>query len=357
MALVLAGVLLGNAQATSADQYTDKINAAKRQQAQEAQVIASLKAKIAAAQNNEAQLQGIISSLDSQIATKVAQVASAKVQLAQTEATLAAAQVRLAAEQSQYAAEKRQLSKELVVIYELQQQSTPLKNLMTTGNFNEFWTNLINSRRISNTELATAHQVEAKAAEVQSEIQTISAEKEQRQADLDNLQATQDDLTQQLAARQQALSALAAQQARDQQQEQAAEAAQRQVDSQIAHLIQEQLAAQAAAAAAGGGNGHFVWPDSGPITQGFGCTTFPFEPYDPNCPAKHFHSGLDIAGPCGATIVAADAGVAYTEAYQASGYGNYIIIVHSNGWYTLYGHMSGFAIGNGQTVGRGQRIG
>jgi len=113
-----------------------------------------------------------------------------------------------------------------------------------------------------------------------------------------------------------------------------------------------------AALAAGGGSGRFIWPESGPITQGFGCTQYTFEPYDPSCPAPHrFHNGLDIAGPCGNAIVAADSGIAYVEPYQAYGFGNYVIIVHGNGWETLYGHMSGFAIHGGQTVSRGQVIG
>ena len=108
---------------------------------------------------------------------------------------------------------------------------------------------------------------------------------------------------------------------------------------------------------AGGGSGHFIWPDTGPISQGFGCTPYPFEPYDPSCPQKHFHNGLDIAGACGNHIIAADAGIAYIEPFMGNGFGNYIIIVHGNGWQTLYGHLASFAIRSGQTVARGQLIG
>ena len=54
---------------------------------------------------------------------------------------------------------------------------------------------------------------------------------------------------------------------------------------------------------------------------------------------------------------AADSGIANIPPYMSYGYGNYIIIVHGNGWQTLYGHMAGFAIHNGQVVSRGQLIG
>ena len=249
---------------------------------------------------------------------------------------------------------KVQLSEELVVIYELQQQSTPLRNLLKSGDFNDFWTQLIDSRRIGSQESLTAQQVQAKESEIQSVVAIIAGQQEQQKTVVAHLQATQAELTQERAAQQDALAALTQLQARDQQLEQAAQAAYDQINSQIAALQAEEQAALAA----GGGSGRFSWPDSGPISQGFGCTQYDFEPYDAGCPYPHrFHNGIDIAGPCGNDITAADSGIAYQEAYQPSGFGNYIIIVHGNGWQTLYGHMSGFAAGNGQQVHRGQLIG
>lgn len=72
-----------------------------------------------------------------------------------------------------------------------------------------------------------------------------------------------------------------------------------------------------------------------------------------------FHSGLDIAGTgYGSNVYAANNGVIITKTYTYS-YGNYIMIDHNNGFYTLYAHMAGFAPGTevGQTVARGQVIG
>jgi len=353
VALVIAAVLVGIAPGVSADQYTDQIKAAKHKQAQVDQEIASLRAQIAAAKNQEAQLRAIIGALDTQIAATEAQVAVAQVQLQHIEADLAAAQARLVTAQNQLAAEKRQLSRELVVIYELQQQSTPIRNLLKSGNFNDFWTQLIDSRRISAVELRTVYQIQAKEDEIHGIISQISTEKEQQAAVVDQLQTTQNQLTQQRAAQQTALNDLAALQAKDEQLAQQWTAVENQINAQIAHLQAE----EAAALAAGGGHGRFVWPDSGPISQGFGCTPFAFEAYDPHCPSRHFHNGIDIAGPCGNNIVAADSGIAYLQPYDPYGFGNYIIMVHGNGWETLYGHMDGFAVGNGQIVTRGQQIG
>jgi murein DD-endopeptidase MepM/ murein hydrolase activator NlpD len=141
-------------------------------------------------------------------------------------------------------------------------------------------------------------------------------------------------------------------QAQDQAELAAMEQATKELNAQIAAL----QAQEAAALAAGGGNGHFAWPETGPITQGFGCTTYPFEPYDPNCATRHFHSGIDIAAPCGNSITAADSGIAHTY-YSAYGYGDHILIVHGNGWISVYGHMASFTVGDGQIVHRGQQIG
>ena len=46
-----------------------------------------------------------------------------------------------------------------------------------------------------------------------------------------------------------------------------------------------------------------------------------------------------------------------TAAYDAGGYGNYIIIDHGNGNMTLYAHMSQMSASTGQTVKQGQTIG
>ena len=119
---------------------------------------------------------------------------------------------------------------------------------------------------------------------------------------------------------------------------------------------------QAAAEKAGGGTGQFEWPEPTCghqcISQGFGCNSYWFEQYEPSCPYPHrIHTGIDIAGPWGTPIIAADTGIIYFyPGYY--GYGNYIIIIHGHGYSTLYGHLSSFARGlhSGQIVARGTVI-
>ena len=68
------------------------------------------------------------------------------------------------------------------------------------------------------------------------------------------------------------------------------------------------------------------------------------------------HCGVDLAAPRGTSIVAAEDGQVLQASYE-KGYGNSILICHSEGFATFYGHLSRFAVRLGQLVQRGQVIG
>ncbi len=89
------------------------------------------------------------------------------------------------------------------------------------------------------------------------------------------------------------------------------------------------------------GNGQFSWPVQGLITQYF----------------AWYHTGIDIAGPIGTAVTAADSGRVVSALYDNYGYGYHVIIDHGNGYQTLYGHLSRIDVGAGQNVSRGQQLG
>jgi murein DD-endopeptidase MepM/ murein hydrolase activator NlpD len=112
--------------------------------------------------------------------------------------------------------------------------------------------------------------------------------------------------------------------------------------------------AELAQSAGGGpslGDGTFIWPVSGPISSGFGYRT------DPITGATAYHSGLDIAVPCGTPIKAAGTGGILSAGFNSGGYGNMTLINHGNGLSTLYGHQSSIIVSAGQSVTQGQVIG
>ena len=68
------------------------------------------------------------------------------------------------------------------------------------------------------------------------------------------------------------------------------------------------------------------------------------------------HSGVDIGAPYGTPILASADGVVITAGFNTGGYGNYVVIDHGGGIYTLYAHASSLAVSSGQVVGAGQAI-
>lgn len=350
---LLVGTALSLHPAARADAITDKIGVAKQQLAQDVVANAQLKATIADTQAQEAVLREAIEALDAQVATADAQLSDARAQLAVIAQNLVAAQQALAATEARLAADKRLLSNEMVVLFKAQYASTTLTNFLNSGDFNGFWQHVLDVHRLATNEDQLVATVTDEQARVTAQVAAITQQKQAQATLVTTLHGLQQQLEQTLATRQQAAANLAAKQAQDVILLAQNEQSQKEVEAQIAQLQAE----EEAALAAGGGSGRFAWPQTGPITQNFGCTTFTFEPYDANCSTLHFHSGIDIAAGCGTPIRAADAGIANVY-YSSYGYGDHVIINHGNGWVSLYGHMqANFVVSNGEVVHRGQLLG
>ncbi len=87
------------------------------------------------------------------------------------------------------------------------------------------------------------------------------------------------------------------------------------------------------------------------IASGFGSRI------DPVYKTVKFHYGLDFAAPQGTPIYATADGTVITAGSTGSGYGNHVIINHSYGYETLYGHMVRVKVRGGQAIKRGEVIG
>ena len=100
----------------------------------------------------------------------------------------------------------------------------------------------------------------------------------------------------------------------------------------------------------------FIWPEpKAQISQGFGPSTLVLEP--PYAGYPHFHTGIDLVEPFGSPVYAADDGIVALVGNSSQGYGRYVVIAHSGGLDTLYGHLSTALVKIGQLVVQGQTIG
>jgi murein DD-endopeptidase MepM/ murein hydrolase activator NlpD len=92
------------------------------------------------------------------------------------------------------------------------------------------------------------------------------------------------------------------------------------------------------------------------VTQRFGCTTVELEPFDPFCPSRHVHTGIDLAAPAGSLIYAATAG-RVRVAYDAHGAGLFVSVAFDDHVRILYCHLRMARVVTGNMVESGAPIG
>ena len=231
--------------------------------------------------------------------------------------------------------------------------------VLTAASFNDLVNRMMAAQQIAASDRRLLDLLGLEHEQLAQTQQDLSTQRDQVTALLHQQQAVEADLVKNKATQQAAIVLAGQLEVKLQGQFAVVQAQRAAIDAQVAQLAQQY---DAAARKAGGGSGAFEWPipacGFSCITQGFGCSTFYLEVPDPACPYPHkIHTGLDIAGPNGTQVVAADTGVVYL--YPGSvGYGNMILMIHGNGYSTVYGHLMGYAPGlrTGMIVPRGTTI-
>jgi murein DD-endopeptidase MepM/ murein hydrolase activator NlpD len=89
----------------------------------------------------------------------------------------------------------------------------------------------------------------------------------------------------------------------------------------------------------------FRWPVRGKVITSYGAKT--------NGKAN---DGINLAVPEGTPVKAAEDGVVAYSGNELKGYGNLVLIRHSNGYVTAYAHASELMVKRGDTIRRGQVI-
>lgn len=113
----------------------------------------------------------------------------------------------------------------------------------------------------------------------------------------------------------------------------------------------EEKAKQAEANAAAYGD-YYMWPL--PVNKFSVSGWFGYEP-NPIGSGIRFHKALDLAASKGTDIYAAASGKVITAKYSSS-YGNHVVILHPNGYSTLYAHASKLLVSVGDQVKQGDVI-
>ncbi|WOI54527.1 M23 family metallopeptidase [Parvularcula sp. LCG005] len=89
----------------------------------------------------------------------------------------------------------------------------------------------------------------------------------------------------------------------------------------------------------------FSWPLEGSVVMNFGTSDRGVK-----------NDGINIAAPVGAPIRAAEDGEVIYTGSELAGYGNLLLIRHSDGWVSAYAHTDSIMVKKGDTVQQGQVV-
>ncbi len=335
--------------------YNQGIN----QQVSNQQQLQNIQAKIQDAQTQINNLYALIKALSNQIAAQQQLIAQTQARIAELDRQIRFKQADVTRIQADVAI-RDQLLGQRIRYEDAHGPINYVELVLTAASFNDIVNRMIAAQQIAASDRTLLNTLDAEHTQMATAQQELATQRTQVSALLLQQQAEEADLEKNKTTQTAALALATQLEAQLQVQYNQQQAQRAQIDAEVAQLAQQY---DAAAAKAGGGTGAFEWPEPACgfscITQGFGCSTFYLEVYDPSCPYPHkIHTGVDIAGPNGTNIVAADTGVVYL--YPGSiGYGNMILMIHGNGYSTVYGHMAGYASGlrTGMIVPRGTTIG
>jgi murein DD-endopeptidase MepM/ murein hydrolase activator NlpD len=329
------------------------------QQVTSEQQMVDLLHKISTAEGQINALIGIINSLNAQIAAQKDLIAKTQAAIDELDRKIRFTEASLTRLHAQISVRGEVLNQRLRYVDD--HGSVNYVELVLTANtFNDLMNRMIGAQQVAASDRKLMAELGVERAEFDQTNADLVIQRTQVAALLQQLKATEADLEKNQATQKAALAQeqVLENQLNDQYRQLGEQ--RKAIDAQVAALA---LKYDAAAAKYGGGTGVFEWPEPACgfscISQGYGCVTFYLEIYDPSCPYPHRkHTGIDIAAAYHSPIVAADTGIIYL--YPGSiGYGNMIMIIHGNGYSTVYGHLAGYAggISSGQVIARGDLIG
>lgn len=336
---------------------TDEINAlndaiqAKQQSIDQLnRQIDSYRDKIEQKQSQAATLYGELDLLDNRIAKT-----ELDIEAAEAEIDLVNAQISLIEQEihdlEDVMARDRELVAEILQRIDVQDHSLPMQLVFGTDSFSEFFNALeqleavstdlkdaVETARASKASLLVKHEAQQGKKGQLTELSESLAQEHRRLESSVGAKSTLLNATQNSEAQFQAL-------LEDLRQEQAY------LNQQISQL-QKDIEGRLSATDELGDSSILSWPID-PTLRGISAYF-----HDTSYPFRHLfeHSGIDLPAPTGTPVRASAPGYV---AWARTGtlYGNYVMIIHTNGIATLYAHLSRMDVTADQFVSRGDQIG
>lgn len=288
-----------------------------------------------------------IEQLESQILDSEDKLDKLNAQIKELESSIAAKEKEIEEAEAKQAKQEDTLEKRLIAQYKTGKVSY-WSILLNPSSFLDFFSNLHNIEKIAKIDAELIENIKIEKENLEkakeelnnqkSEVKTAKAEAEKENTILKNAKAVKNSQVAKLNEEEKQIQAKIDE----------FNAAIKKADAEIAKQLEASNGYQ------GSFSGKLSWPISTSsanwniITSGYGKRD------QPTAGASTNHKALDIGIRYQPLYAPADGYV--VTAGSVSGYGNFIMIKHSNTLYTCYGHLSSFEVRAGQEVKRGQRI-
>ncbi|MBI5793680.1 peptidoglycan DD-metalloendopeptidase family protein [Candidatus Uhrbacteria bacterium] len=312
--------------------------------------IDSYKDKIENLQAQEASLYGEIDLLENRIAkTKLdIEAAEASIDLVNIELASLDGEIKTIQEKLNY---QRELMAQVLRQIQTEDTAVPLELFFGNDSFSELFDNLERLSNVSEDLKKTVDEARSMKAALEEKV----ANEETKKGDLvsleDSLDKDLDRLSEETGSKEILITQTQQSESEFQSLLQDVKQEQTFINQEIL-LLQQEIEGKLSEADQGGDSSVLSWPFS-PTLRGIS-TYF----HDPTYPFRNLfeHSGLDLPAATGTPVgVAATGYVAFTKTGRL--YGNYVMVIHTNGLSTLYAHLSRIDVVADQFVARGDTIG
>ena len=281
-----------------------------------------------------------IAKLDESIAEQEEEIEKLELQISNLNNSIEEKQKELEKKQKEYEDNKELLEERLVAMYETGQTSF-LDILFSSSNIIEFISNYYMVAQVTNCDKELLDSIEKEQKEIETVKQTLEDEK----AEVDSAKKQKETKANLLKAKKQERQTKADPLSAED------KALQKQIDDyndQVAKIEQQikEIIERNNSSSNGNGlkfDGSFIWPCNNKVVTSRVKWRW-----------GRWHKGIDI-GANHENVYAAASGYAYSLE-NPGGYGHYIMIIHGDGYITLYGHLLARHISSGQYVSQGQVI-
>ena len=285
-----------------------------------------------------------IEKLDESITQMEDEISTLNAQIAELENSIQEEQTKLEQKQKEHEENQALMEERLVVMYEYGDTSF-LDMLFNSKNIIEFISNYYMLSQITQCDKELLETIEKEQEEIENTKKELEANKEKVSSAKTEKETKNNLLKTQKSQRQAKADSLSAEDKALQDKIDSYNAQVAKIDSDIKKIIEDLNKKNNSSSGSNGlkFDGSFIWPCNNKIITSRVKWRW-----------GRWHKGIDI-GASYENVYASASGYAYTLE-NPGGYGHYIMIIHGDGYITLYGHLNSFKVSYGQYVSQGQVI-